>query len=86
MKEWVGGEYSLIRRGSMNRAGGVGDGNAKKRYGDAGMRKRIRFNPNATISGHTACVVMAQSRRDKAAYDYNKRNIIVYKSGLSKGN
>lgn len=82
--EWQGGSnFVLVRRGSgTSRHGGVGDGSAKKKFGDAGMRNRIRFNPNVTRNSSPSCVVMAQSKLDKTKYDYHNRPQQVYRSSL----
>lgn len=65
--EWQGGNnFVRVRRGSNSRAGGTGDGSRKKKFGHAGMRKRVRFNPNPTrLPGVPSCMIAAQSRRDK---------------------
>ena len=81
--EWQGGpNFGLIRRGSsMSRHGGTNDGQGRKKYGDAGT-KRFRFNPNPTRCNSPSCVIMAQSKRDAAAYDFKNRPVKYIQSGF----
>lgn len=81
-RRWFGGDnFNKVKRGSASRAGGVGDGQGRKRYGSAGT-KRFRFNPNPTRSSSTSCVIMAQSKLDKAKYENSPRPVQVIKSGV----
>lgn len=79
---WQGGDnFYLYRRGSGNaRHGGVGDGSRRKKYGDAGTKKKCRFNPNPTYCNHPNCQLLAQSKIDKSKYDYKNRPVKVFKS------
>lgn len=75
--KWQGGPlFVKIKRGSNNRAGGVGDGARKKKFGVAGMRKRVRFNPNPTRSSAASCMIAAQSKADKRLYETTARMVI----------
>lgn len=80
--EWQGGSnFILIRRGSsMSRAGGTNEGKQKKKYGDAGMKNRVRFNPNPTRCSSTSCVISAVSKAAKAAYEYGSRPAKFHRS------
>ena len=42
---WVGGEFVKAPQWGSGRSN---SGDGKKKYGNAGMRKRNRFNPNPT--------------------------------------
>jgi len=83
--EWVGGNnWIKVPRGSkISRHGGTNDGTAKKKYGDAGMKNRARFNPNPTRSSHPGCVVAIKSKEDKEKYVYSQRPVKIFTSGLN---
>jgi len=65
--KWQGGDnfvYSPQWGSGQSRDGSQG----KKKYGDAAMRKRTRFNPNPTACSHPGCQIKARSKRDKENY------------------
>ena len=76
---WEGGDnYVLVKRGSNNRMGGVGDGHVRKRQG---LTKRYRFNPNPTACSSPSCIIHAQSQRDKKKWESAPRIQKVYGHG-----
>jgi hypothetical protein len=85
--QWQGGDnYYLYRRGCSNaRQGGSNDGQKRKKYGDAGTRKKARFNANPTYCNHPACIVMRQAKEDKAKYDFKDRPVKFFVSRVRNG-
>lgn len=69
--KWLGGPNFVYA--PQWGTGRSNDGANKKRYGDAGMRRRIRFNPNPTSCNHPSCQISKKSAEDKQKYINSKK-------------
>lgn len=68
--KWLGGPNYI--KAQQWGTGRTNDGAGKKKFGAAGMRKRIRFNPNPTRSSQPSCQINKQSAIDKALYQASR--------------
>lgn len=68
LADWVGGSNFIWAR--QFSSGRSNSGEAKKKFGPACMRRRVRFNPNSqhVRHNHPSDLVGQQSARDKKLY------------------
>lgn len=70
--KWQGGQnFYYAQQWGVGR---TNDGAGKKKYGNAGHRRRVRFNPNPTRCNHPGCQIALQSQRDREAYQNKAKN------------
>lgn len=70
--KWLGGPNFI--RAQQWGVGKTNSGEGTKIFGNAGMRRRLRFNPNPTRCSFPSCIISKQSVIDKAKYRESRKN------------